>query len=199
MGIAITAPDCPQDDSDENNLGQTPNPPRKTPRKPRRRLKMADIKALASLVVKYRLNEREACLELGIAPKTWANFKLRHKTQEAFEEMINGIRAAQLRNCITSIDNAGNDKELESVNKKGESVTITKPGDWRAKAWIAERVLSPERFGQQQAQSAAPQVNVYQAIGIDISKLLAEGAAKAVVDVQAVKQLPAPAPEHKSE
>lgn len=161
-------------------------------RSPRRRLKSADIKQIANFVVKYRMNETEACLEAGIAPKTWANFKLRHKTQEAFEEMINGIRASQLRNCIGSIDKAGDDREFETVTKSGEIATITKPGDWRAKAWIAERVLAADRFGQQQPTTSAVQVNVYAQLGIDVERLLAEGAARnkrAVMDMQTVKQI----------
>jgi hypothetical protein len=159
----------------------------------RRRLKRADIKAVADLVVKYRMNETEAALESGIAPKTWFNFKQRHKTQEQFEVMINSIRASQLRNCIDSIDESGNDREFDSVTKRGEKVTVTKPGDWRAKAWIAERVLAPERLGQQQAQASTVQVNAFVSMGIDIAALLQQGADRnkgKVLDVTEVKQLP---------
>lgn len=175
----------------------------KPPRSPRRRIKRADIKAIADLVVQYRMNETEACLEAGIAPKTWANFKLRHKTQEAFEEMINGIRASQLRNCIGSISKAGDDREFETVTKSGDVATITKPGDWRAKAWIAERVLASDRFSQQQAQPNAVQVNIYQQLGVDVDKLLAEGQQRAKAKQQAivvpsVRQLSAPSDNDKA-
>lgn len=158
----------------------------------RRALKKADIQAVAKLVVKYRMNETEACLESGISPKTWANFKLRHKTKESFEDMINSIRAAQLHNCIDSIDNAGNDREFETVTKKGEIATITKPGDWRAKAWIAERVLAPERLGQQQATLAPASLDAFAQLGLDVARLLAEGAQRnkaKVIDVTATKLL----------
>ena len=166
----------------------------------RRRITKADIKDIANLVVKYRMNETEACLECGINPKQWSLFKHRHKTSATFEELINGIRARNLRNCLDSIDEAGNTREYESVNKKGEQVTLTKFGDWRAKAWIAERVLAPERMGQQQQTVNATQVNVYAQLGLDVAQLLQQGAERAkakVIEVKESKLLPAP--EHKSE
>lgn len=192
--IATNAPDCPSDDSDGQNHHRTPKGIQKPLKSKRRRITKHDIKQIAGLVVKYRMNETEACLEAGIAPKTWANFKLRHKTQEAFEEMINGIRAAQLHNCIDSIDASGNDREFETVTKSGQITTVTKPGDWRAKAWIAERVLAADRFGQQQAPAPVA-IDAYAQLGLDVAKLLGQAyaqhqQAKAVVDVQEVKQLP---------
>jgi len=160
---------------------------------PRRRLKRADIEAVAKLVVKYRMNETEACLECGIAPKTWFNFKQRHKTQEQFEVMINGIRASQLRNCVDSIDDAGTTREYESVNKKGEQVTLTKFGDWRAKAWIAERVLAPERLSDRQGSQTNVNVAIVPSNVLDslLAKVYAEPVKQqAVIDVEPVKQLP---------
>ncbi len=129
----------------------------KQPKTKRRKLNRHDVEAIARLVVKYRLNETEAALEHGISPKSWFCFKNRHKTQEKYEAMINAVRGSQLRNCIDSIDKSGSDREFEQVTKSGETVTVTKPGDWRAKAWIAERVLAPERLADRQQTQ---QVNV---------------------------------------
>lgn len=162
----------------------------------RRRITRHDIKAIAGYVVEYRMNETEACLGAGISPKQWSLFKHRHKTSAMFEEMINSIRASNLRNCIGSINKAGDDREFETVTKKGEVVTITKPGDWRAKAWIAERILAPERLGQQQQSAGAVQVNVYAQLGVNIddigSKVYAERTKAKCIDVQATKMLQAP-------
>lgn len=158
----------------------------------RRRITRHDIKQIAGLVVKYRMNETEACLEAGISPKQWSLFKHRHKTSATFEELINGIRASNLRNCIDSIDECGSDREFQSLSKDGREVTITKPGDWRAKAWIAERVLAPERLGQQQAALAPASLDAFAQLGLDVARLLAEGAQRnkaKVIDVTATKVL----------
>lgn len=160
----------------------------------RRRITRHDIKQIAGLVVRYRMNETEACLEAGISPKQWSLFKHRHKTSATFEELINGIRASNLRNCVDTINSHGGGIKYTALNKQGEVVELTKPGDWRAKAWIAERVLAPERLAQQQAAQQATQINVYAAIGLDLdaigSKVYAERKSKAI-DVGEVKQLPA--------
>jgi len=172
----------------------------KTAISPRRALKRADIKAVAERIVKYRMNETEACLDYGIRPKQWFQFKQRHKTSEEFEAIINTIRAGQIRNCIDAIDECGSDREFEVLTKKGEIATITKPGDWRAKAWIAERVLAPERMGQQQGAVNATQVNVYAQLGLDVAQLLQQGQDRAkakAIDVKESKLLPEPG--HKSE
>ena len=92
---------------------------------------------------------------------------------------------------IAYIDEAGDEREYSYVDKRGELKTMTKPGDWRAKAWIAERILAPERLGDRQA-TVSVQTNVYAQIGIDVQALLKQGAerAKAVVDCPAsVKQI----------
>lgn len=192
--IATNAPDCPSDDSDDHKHARTPKGMQKPLKSKRRRITKHDIRQIAGLVVEYRMNETEACLESGISPKQWSLFKHRHKTSAMFEEMINSIRASNLKNCIGSINKAGDDREFETVTKSGQIKTITKPGDWRAKAWIAERVLAADRFGQQQA--AAPvAIDAYAQLGLDVAKLLGQAyaqqkQAKAVVDVQEVKRLP---------
>ncbi len=160
---------------------------------PARRLTRADIKQVAELVVKYRMNETEACLECGIRPKQWFLFKHRHKFAENFEVMLNTVRAANIRNCIDAIDESGSDREFTALNKRGEEVTITKPGDWRAKAWIAERVLAADRFGDRQAPATNVNVQVFAQIDAVLSKVYAEPS-KQVVDIQEVKQLPGGTP-----
>ncbi len=116
--------------------------------------------------------------------------------------MIETIRGSQLENCVQVIDNHGDGIEYTALNKQGEVVTLTKPGDWRAKAWIAERILAPERLGQQQAQPSTVQVNVFAQLGIDLdqlgSKVYAERAKARAVDVQATKALPEPE-QHKTD
>lgn len=160
----------------------------------RRKLTLADVRDIAAKVVSSRLNESQACYSLNINPKQWFNFKQKHSKQEQFNAIIDTIRASQIENCVQVINNHGDGVEYTALNKKGEVVTLTKPGDWRAKAWIAERVLSPEVFGQQQASVPAT-VDAYAQLGLDVAKLLgqayAQANSKAVVDVQEVRQLPA--------
>lgn len=162
----------------------------------RRKLTLADVRDIAAKVVSSRLNESQACYSLNINPKQWFNFKQKHSKQEQFNAIIETIRASQIENCVQVINNHGDGVEYTVLNKQGEVVTLTKPGDWRAKAWIAERVLSPEVFGQQQAAIAAGQLDPYAQLGLDVAKLLgqayAQAGSKAVVDVAEVKQIEPP-------
>lgn len=160
-----------------------------TPKKQRIKLTINDAVDIAELTVKYRMTETEACNHLDINAVRWFEFKVRKKVLPEYSKAQERIRAAKLKNVIESIDEAGDEREYSYVDKRGEVKSMTKPGDWRAKAWIAERILAPERLGQQQA-AVAPQVNVYAAIGIDIDRLLAEGYAKAkAIDVTTTKLL----------
>ncbi len=142
----------------------------------RKRLTDQDIQSMADLNAK-RLNDVQACELLDINYETWRSWKTRAKNQPRFARILSRIKGTKIRNCMDAIEKAGE-------------------RDWRATREYLS-LIDPAEFNDRQQAMVAPQVNVYQAIGIDISKLLAEGAAKAVVDVQAVKQLPAP--EHKSE
>lgn len=160
----------------------------------RRKLTLTDVRDIATKVTKSRLSESEACYSLNINPKQWFNFKQKHKAHEQFNAMIETIRASQLENCIQVIDSHGDGITYTTLNKQGEVVELTKPGDWRAKAWIAERVLAPERLGQQQQASGPVQVNVYAQLGIDVERLLADAykAKSKAIDVVEVKQLESP-------
>ncbi len=116
-----------------------------------RRITLNDAEAIAKLVAK-RITEQGACLMLGIKPQTWFQWKTRHKNSSIFEQLVIRIRETKLNACIEAIDECGDSHEI-TTNK---GTTFTKPGDWRAKAWLAERVLAPDRFqdGQAQAQAA---------------------------------------------
>lgn len=166
-----------------------------TPKKQRIKLTLNDANDIAELMVKFRMTETEACNHLDINPVRWFEFKVRKKVLPEFSKAQERIRAARLKTVISAIDEAGDERTYDYVDKRGEVKSMTKPGDWRAKAWIAERILAPERLGQQQAVAPA-QVNIYAAIGIDVERLLADGYSKAkrIVDVQEVQQI-----EHKSE
>lgn len=120
----------------------------------RRRITKKDIESMAKLVAK-RITETGACLMLGIKPETWFNFKLRQQNQSKFEESIAHFRESKLNDCLESIDKAGD--EISFQNEDGTH--SIKRGDWRAKAWLAERVLAPERLGQQ--QTGQPQVQIF--------------------------------------
>lgn len=124
-----------------------------------RKLTLADAEAIAKLVSK-RITEQGACLMLGIKPTSWFQWKCRHKNQALFEHLVIRIRETKLNACIDSIDESGNPYEVTTKN----GAVYTKPGDWRAKAWLAERVLAPERLGdrvgiEQAGAVASPVIN----------------------------------------
>jgi hypothetical protein len=163
---------------------------RKTPPKvtrKRRKLAFEDMEDVALLVIKYRMNETEACGHLEIRPHQWFLYKQRKGMIPKFEAIQNRIRAAQLANTIGAIDKAGEDREVEYVNRKGEVGTITKPGDWRAKAWIAERVLAPERFSDRQGQPQSVTNNIFT---VDVSSIIERVYKAKAIDIDEVKSLP---------
>jgi hypothetical protein len=123
----------------------------------RRKLTQRDIEDIAKLLAK-RVTETGACLLLGIRPQTWMNWKAKHKNTSKFKEVFERVREAKINAVIDQIDEAGDKRTY--VNKKGEVVECS--GDWRAKAWIAERVLAPERFADKRNDTAPaqPTINV---------------------------------------
>lgn len=96
---------------------------------------------MASLVSK-RIDETGACLMLGIKPKSWFNWKYHAKNKEQFAEVLTHVREAKLNACLEAIDEAG-DGKIDTATG-----TVIQRADWRAKAWLAERVLAPERYAQ---------------------------------------------------
>lgn len=120
-------------------------------RSKRRKITIEDMEAVCKLVVTRRLTETEAASLQGIRQDQWFHFKQRKKIQPQFDQIVTRLRASNIDSCLKTIDEAG-DKRIY-VNKKGEQVECS--GDWRAKAWIAERVLAPERFADR--KNDAPQ------------------------------------------
>ena len=111
-----------------------------------RKLSMGDAEAIASLVATRKLLENEACLSLGIQYKQWLQWKSRHKHGATFESLITRMKADKLAGLLDNIENVSN----------GIGV---KQRDWRAGAWIAER-LAPERFALNQAPAINQTANV---------------------------------------
>lgn len=111
-----------------------------------RRITWQDAEAIADLVTDS-LTETEACLNIGISNvRQWFRFKERAKHKPQFDALLTRLRGNKLHGCIKAIRNAGDEREINLPNGK----TYTKTGDWRAKAWLAERVLAPERLGDRQ-------------------------------------------------
>lgn len=121
-----------------------------------RKLTIGDAEAIARLVSTRKLLENEACLSLDIEPKQWFQWKSRHKHLATFERLTTRMKADKLAGLVERIENSSLDAEI-MINGK----PVTKRGDWRAGAWIAER-LAPERFALQanQANAPAPVINI---------------------------------------
>lgn len=115
------------------------------PKRPKKRISEEDVRMMAGLVAK-RIDEKGACLMLGIKPQSWYNWKTHAKNNSRFAESLTHVREAKLNACIEAIDEAG-----DGNADKGQ-----RP-DWRAKAWLAERVLAPERYQQKAAEPTPPQ------------------------------------------
>lgn len=130
---------------------------------------MQDMEAVCALVATRRLTETEAASLQGIGQEQWFNFKDRNKNRPKFDEIVTRIRAANINSCLNSIDEAGDPQQF--VNRAGE--TVERSGDWRAKAWLAERVLSPARFGQQAAKAAEPPLTLNINLGEAIKRAYA--------------------------
>lgn len=113
-----------------------------------------------------RLSELESCLFLNIPHGTFNAWKSKNGNEHQFTSLLTRLRAAKINNLIDSIDQAG-----EPCSYMANGKEYTKPGDWRAKAWIAERVVAPDRYGQQQQQQSGPNVLV-----------IGDSAAQAILD-----------------
>ena len=117
--------------------------PPQTPPK-RRKITKDDVEDLAKLMAK-RIDESGACHMLGIKPMTWFKWKSKEANKAKFAEILSRVREAKLNACLEAIDEAG-----DGNAEKGQ-----RP-DWRAKAWLAERVLAPERYQQKVAEADKP-------------------------------------------
>lgn len=120
-----------------------------TPVTIKRKLTQSDIEQMAELMAK-RITETGACLMLNIKPQTWFNWKGKQKNAGKFTDILSRVRETKLKACLDTIDEAGEAYEVPTKNG-----SFMKPGDWRAKAWMAERVLAPDRLGDAQGQVQA--------------------------------------------
>lgn len=118
-----------------------------------RKLSKQDIQAVADCIATMKLTELEACLHLGIKPKQFNLWKNRHKNLASFEDIIARTRAHDIAGLVNKIRRAGDDQEIELPNGR----IANKRGDWRAPAWILERIAP--QFAPQPA-NATPQVTV---------------------------------------
>lgn len=133
--------------------------------------------AMAKLIAE-RLTETESCETLGINYESWRTWKCKAKNEPRFSNVLNRLKAAKIAACMKGIEKAG-------------------VKDWRA---LRERLslLDRERFSDRvQAPVNTAQIDAYAQLGLDVAKLLGQAyaqhqQAKAVVDVQEVKQLPEP-------
>jgi hypothetical protein len=151
-------------------------------RKQRQKISTGDVNAIATLIVRRRLTETEACIHLGIHPPSWFNWKAKEQNQVKNSECLARVRAAWV------------ESRCKSIEEVGDGAPGTRR-DWRAQSWLLERTL-PERFGTQPPpppiQPAMPStVNVWIS-----AAYAAQAAGGAVVDTTEAKQIAdAPQPE----
>lgn len=147
------------------------------PKPTRRKIDAATVLEMAQLMAK-RINETGAALMLGIKPDTWVQWKKRARNKSRFEDLLLRVREAKLSATLDSIDESGD--ELEVVTPDG---SYTKRGDWRAKAWMAERVLAPDRFADRRNDGSAQQPVISISLMTQtLERLYKEAGQKAVVD-----------------
>lgn len=151
-------------DAPENTLSPAPG----RQKQKRRRLTLLDVEAIADLVSRQKLNEREACAVLGIRAGQWYNFKARGKRTERFENICTRIRGAAISHAMSRIEKAGEK-------------------DWRADH-ARLQLLAPERFGQQAQQQSGPQTQVLVTFGGESG--LANFIARTIGATQAQAALP---------
>lgn len=109
----------------------------------RRKVTKQDVEEIARLMATRRLTETGCCLIRGIGEKQWWNWKSKGRNKEKFTDLFTRIRESKIDLLVERIENASEDADI-SVGDK----IITKRGDWRAAAWLTEKI-APERFAQQ--------------------------------------------------
>jgi hypothetical protein len=127
---------------------------------------------MAGLVAK-RITETGAAMILGINPQTWFNWKSLNSSK--FSDLLTYVREAKLSATLDAIDEAGDGKVIETP----DGPVVVARADWRAKAWMAERALAPERFAKQPEQTTQPTVNVL--VTSELSRLVYGDAIEAQV------------------
>jgi hypothetical protein len=115
-----------------------------------RKLTEADLEAIASLIVDCGLTETEAAIHCGFKPQSLWDFKTKHKGASKYSEAIARLRGASLQRIVTSIKAAGTPDADPASRKRA---------DWRALAWIAEKITAPDRLGQQPTPTTTTTTN----------------------------------------
>jgi hypothetical protein len=102
-----------------------------------KRITKQDAEQIAELTQKYRLTESEACARLSIKRERWYQWKTTRRNEAEFSNILTRVRSALKVNVI------------EAINRAGDGIGMKQP-DWRAKAWLAERVIDPVAYGDTQ-------------------------------------------------
>jgi hypothetical protein len=168
--------------NDTTNHGQPAGDYGNTHTRARRRFDAQMISEIARLCAKA-LTEAESCRRLGVNPKSWFSFKSRCGRESKFASLLEEFRAGRIESLIDKIEASADGKGL-------------KQPDWRAAAHLL-KISDQKRFGDSPTvEAAAPVMNIYAILGIDLSKLISEGykqaeQAKAALTVASeAKQLP---------
>lgn len=114
----------------------------------RKKITVADVKAVADLVANKRLTIRESCLILNIREKSWQMFMSRYGRKELFEKYLDEMRGHRINNILTDIEKITN----------GDAAKNIKP-DWRGKAFLLS-VSAPDRFGKTDSPATVTTNNV---------------------------------------
>ena len=123
--------------------------------KPRtKKITETELNEIAELVGTKFLNEKEACLLVGINPPQWYCWKLKSKNTERFAELTARLKSYKVKTLINRIEDASDP-------------TKAKRPEWRAASWLAERI-KPESLS---LQAAHPPFSA-SASALDTSKLI---------------------------
>jgi len=123
--------------------------------KPRtKKITDAELNEIAELVGTKFLNEKEACLLVGVNPPQWYCWKLKSRNTERFNDLTARLKSFKVKTLLTRIEDASDP-------------TKVKRADWRAASWLGER-LKPESLSLQVAHSSLP----VSASTLDTTKLI---------------------------
>lgn len=101
--------------------------------KRRGKLRPDEVEAIAFLVTRRKLTEREACIQIEVEPDRWYNWKSRNKLAGRFEGICARIQGSTINHAIARIESAGE-------------------RDWRADMARLE-LLDRARFGKDNANT----------------------------------------------
>lgn len=141
---------------------------------------------LCQLVAK-RINETAACSMLNVNHRAWFRWKERKKNQRKFDALLLRVRETKLNSLLESIDDAGTSETIADSTGK---VHVLRRADWRAHAWLAERVIAPERLGQVNGSSTTTNTQIVVNVGGEDAVLKIMQAAYARVEQERRLALP---------